>query len=63
MISYEDATAFLENILEFPKTWKKTFEDDKVGFLRLYMKHHVTRIPFQVILFCVTLRCFTTVGR
>jgi len=47
MISYDDATAFLENVLEFPKTWKKTFDEDKIAFLRLYMKHHVTRIPFQ----------------
>lgn len=51
MISYEEAASFLENVLEFPSTWKKTFDDDKIGFLRLYMKHHATRIPFQVIYF------------
>lgn len=48
MISYEEATSFLENILEFPKTWKVTFQDDKIAFLRLYMRHHATRVPFQV---------------
>ncbi|KAG4070236.1 hypothetical protein HA402_003926 [Bradysia odoriphaga] len=47
MISYEEATSFLENVLELPKTWKKTFDDDKIAFLRMYMKHHVTRVPFQ----------------
>ncbi|KAJ6634709.1 hypothetical protein Bhyg_13286 [Pseudolycoriella hygida] len=47
MISYEEAASFLENILEFPKAWKTTFDNDKIEFLRFYMKQHATRVPFQ----------------
>jgi hypothetical protein len=47
MISEKEAIDFLNNVLELPSHWPETLEQDKLGFLKLFMKHQVTRVPFQ----------------
>lgn len=48
MISYEQAKKHLENVLKLPADWEITLQKDPLEFLGLYMRHHATRIPFQV---------------
>jgi hypothetical protein len=47
MISQQEATDFLNNVLELPSDWPETLKADKLGFLKLFMRHHMTRVPFQ----------------